>query len=310
MSACFSNPHMKIIDCFYFLAGIIFMILAKIKNLIYGYSSPKPFSVNQFQRSIEYDIKIVDHWISYLTQYIGEDGNKWLIGKKVLELGPGSDLGTGLYLLYKGIARYIAIDVNNLAYLVSDDFYAQLINYIAMKHFKDLSELEWIKNEFILSNRGRSSLLEYNYNENFEKALISHNNVDIVFSQAAFEHFDDIETTIKCLSEVAKSGTIIVAEIDLKTHSRWVRDRDPNNIYRYSRKFYGIFAFRGIPNRFRPYQYKTVLENYGWKDVWIVPLDTLCDGDVESLTCSLDKEFRQQRNQMSYLSIMVCARKA
>ena len=68
--------------------------------------------------------------------------------------------------------------------------------------------------------------------------------IDMVFSQAAFEHFDDIESTILQLNKVCKSGATFVAEINLKTHSRWIRDKDPDNIYRYPTGFtiYSGFA--------------------------------------------------------------------
>ena len=96
--------------------------------------------------------------------------------------------------------------------------------------------------------------------------------IDMVFSQAAFEHFDDIESTILQLNKVCKSGATFVAEINLKTHSRWIRDKDPNNIYRYPEWLYNMFRFRGIPNRVRPFQYREVLESYGWTDITITQL--------------------------------------
>jgi hypothetical protein len=63
-----------------------------------------------------------------------------------------------------------------------------------------------------------------------------------------------------------------VAEIDLKTHSRWIRDHDPNNIYRYSNAIYRALWFRGIPNRVRPYEYRAIFEAHGWTNVRITPL--------------------------------------
>ena len=128
----------------------------------------------------------------------------------------------------------------------------------------------------------------------------------MVFSQAAFEHFDDINATIFQLSKVCRPGAILVAEIDLKTHSRWIRDKDPNNIYRYPNYLYNKFLFRGIPNRVRPFQYKETFERFGWSDISITPLTT-CEQNRAYI--GIDKAFVDHINQMDSLSIMLCARK-
>ena len=73
---------------------------------------PKPFQLSDTERCIAYDLKVVDEWLSHLKTYTGKDGG--LRDKHVLELGPGSDLGVGVYLLAKGAAGYNACDVNDL----------------------------------------------------------------------------------------------------------------------------------------------------------------------------------------------------
>jgi SAM-dependent methyltransferase len=130
--------------------------------------------------------------------------------------------------------------------------------------------------------------------------------IDLVFSQAAFEHFDDVVRTVQQLGVVCKPGAVIVAEIDLKTHSRWIRDKDPNNIYRFSNSIYRAFWFRGIPNRVRPYQYKEIFERYGWVDVTITPIERTSHGQNAG---TVDEQFADARNQLDYLSIVLCARK-
>ena len=87
-------------NCFFYFAGIFFLALAKVKSVIKGYSSPKPFALSEIDRCIEYDFNVVDHWLSYLSVYTGPS-NDHLKNKNVLELGPGTDLGIGIYLLYK-----------------------------------------------------------------------------------------------------------------------------------------------------------------------------------------------------------------
>ncbi len=110
------------------------------------------------------------------------------------------------------------------------------------------------------------------------------------------------------LSVVCKSGARIVAEIDLKTHSRWIRDKDPNNIYRYPAALYKMFAFRGIPNRVRPYQYCQAFQRHGWVDIDVRPLEQLPSEHGRS--DGLSAPFRNGQSEMQYLSVVFCARKA
>src|ERR1019366_2848300 len=115
-------------NAFMYVAGLGFLTLAKAKNILTGYTSPKPFQVTDTDRCIAYDLKVVDEWLSHLRHYAGQQGNP--SNKAVLELGPGSDLGVGLYLLAKGAASYNACDVNDLMKRVPDSFYFRLIDRI------------------------------------------------------------------------------------------------------------------------------------------------------------------------------------
>ena len=64
---------------------------------------------------------------------------------------------------------------------------------------------------------------------------------------------------------------MIVAEVDLMTHSRWIREKDPLNIYRYPQWLYRLFYFRGQPNRVRPSRYREAFQRLGW-NVNITPV--------------------------------------
>jgi hypothetical protein len=113
-----------------------------------------------------------------------------------------------------------------------------------------------------------------------------------------------VPKTVAQLSVVCKPGAIIVAEVDLKTHSRWIRDKDPNNIYRYSNAVYNALWFRGIPNRLRPYQYREMFESHGWTDASTLALERIADR-----ANAFAPQFRDARNQMDFLSMVLCAKK-
>lgn len=295
---------MHVRNIFYFITGIGFLALAKIKNVIQGYSSPKPFDISEIERCIEYDFHVVEHWLEHLKKYTGYND---LTGKHILELGPGSDLGIGIYLLAKGCSQYNALDVNNLMEDTPDEFYEQL--FVKLKGMEVKVDVDFLKEQLSRYQSGVSSKLNYKVRDDFDiVSAFGESSIDIVFSQAAFEHFDDIEKTISLLSKVCKPGAVLIAEIDLKTHSRWIRNKDPNNIYRYPNWLYNLFRFRGIPNRVRPFQYKKAFEASGWTDIKIIPLKQL--NDHNSCYSGMSKSFSDPKNQMEYLSIMVYATKA
>ena len=296
---------MPLKNAFFKIAGIGFLFLAKVKNILKGYSSPKPFDISETEKCIDYDINVVEEWLSHLQNYAGN--NFSLEGKNVLELGPGSDLGIGIYILAKGCSQYNACDVNDLMKDTPDRFYDQLFKKI--ENITNSTDVDFLRKQLHKVKTGVTSRLNYVVRDDFDiVSAFGKSSVDLVFSQAAFEHFDDIKLTFSHLSTVCRPNAILVAEIDLKTHSRWIRDKDPNNIYRYSNWVYNVFWFRGIPNRVRPFQYKEVLENLGWRDITITPLRKL--NDHSDSYSGMSKNFSYKKNQMEYLSIMLCARKS
>jgi SAM-dependent methyltransferase len=289
-------------NAFLYAAGLGFLTLAKAKHTLQGYVSPKPISSADTERCIAYDLKVVDEWLAHLKAYAGPAAS--VQNQRVLELGPGSDLGVGLYLLARGAASYGACDVNDLMSRVPDSFYQALLTQVRALQGTQTAELE---PELERARRNQGSRLRLVVRKDFDLvSAFGAGSIDLVFSQAAFEHFDDVERTVEQLTRVCKPGAKIVAEIDLKTHSRWIRDHDPNNIYRYSNAIYRALWFRGIPNRVRPYEYRAIFEAHGWTNVRITPLERISD---RRQLGSVSRRFRDPRNELEFLSIVFCATK-
>ena len=289
------------VNGFYFCVGIIFLLLAKIKNGILVYS-PKTFSTAEVERCIEYDINLVYDWLKHLKEYFPDYS---IQNKHVLELGPGSDLGVGLYLLSKSAKKYTAVDVYDLASNVSQDFYNAFFLYLQEK--KQVNTLH-LEEELRKTQNKNNDRLNYVCvpDFNFTNA-IGNDKVDIIFSNAAFEHFSDFRKTVQDLNKIVVSNSVLIASVDLRTHSRWIRDKDPNNIYRYSNRFYKLFNFYSSPNRLRPYQYKEVLEQNGWKNIVIQPEMSLDNNRLAYFQDHLNKNFNDVINQMDYLTIWIYA---
>ena len=98
-----------------------------------------------------------------------------------------------------------------------------------------------------------------------------------------------------------------VSGLCLKTHSRWIRNRDPNNIYRYPDWLYRLFQFRGSPKD----QALSISRGSGtprmdWRNDLSAKLVSDKHAELES---GLDGRFWTVRNQMGYLSITIYATK-
>jgi len=301
----YKRHGMSFRNLFFYIAGMIFLGRAKIKSILKGYPAPKSFGISEGDRCIQYDFHVVDRWLDYLMKYTNNGYS--LTGKTILELGPGSDFGTGIYMLSRGCSQYNAIDVFNLMKKTPKSFYELLLNRLQSKNV--MTDIGFLKQQVEDALAGNASRINCVVRDDFDilKAF-GLSNIDLVVSQAAFQAFDDIEKTVSQLSAVCRGGAVFIAEIDLRTLSRWIRDKDPNNIYRYSANIYKWFRFRGIANRIRPFQYKEALERNGWTDVSIIPTSRIED-DMAKIYSGLHKTFVSDEKQMDYLSIMLCARK-
>jgi len=132
------------------------LAMAKGKSFMYGYTTPKPYSHSEIERSIQYDINVVEQWIYYLKEY--QSDNFSLENKNILEIGPGSDLGTGLYLLSKDCLRYNAFDVNDLASQTPADLYKSLMHVIAAN---DPQKESYLRSQLDSYRNGQESRLNY-----------------------------------------------------------------------------------------------------------------------------------------------------
>lgn len=289
------------------LAGVGFLALAWLKHSLRGYRTPRPFGLNDAERCIAHDWSVVEGWLEALRQYCGDENP--FRGVDVLELGPGADLGVAGYLLALGAASYRAADANPLLADPPAGFYSPLLRRVA--EIPRAPEPTAIAAELERAHANRGERIRWACDPDFNlETMLEPSSVDIVVSQAAFEHFDDVPRTLTQLARVARPGAVFVAEIDLMTHSRWIRERDPLNIYRYPDLLYRMFHFRGSPNRLRPRDYEAALRAAGWTDVRIQRECELSNEAFEGIRRYLQPRWRGDDVDMRSLSIFVAARRA
>lgn len=294
-----------LLNGFYYAAGLLFLQMAKSKSALRGYVTPKPFTMQQLERCVDYDLALGERWLRELERYAGADAS--IAGKSVLEIGPGSDLGVGLYLLACGAACYRAVDKFRLASSAPESFYARLLE--RLRELVPGCEIEELRRALSDQSRNAGGRLQYAVPPDFDiAAAVPECSVDIVFSNAAFEHLDDVGNTLRQVSRTVRPGGMLICEVDLRTHSRWIRDKDPNNIYRYPDRTYQRFRFPGIPNRVRPQQYRECLQHNGWGAIQIRPASTLA-ARLVSRNAYLAEAFRGSESEMAHLTVILCATK-
>lgn len=231
----------------YYFLGLLFLALAKAQHMLRGYCSPKP--ITDIEGCVQYAIKIAARSESIVKKAGGS-----VVGKRILELGPGSDLGVGLLLIQAGAAFYCGIDRNPLAINAPRNFYDRLCELTGVADTLSTNQFRYIvDSDFNLTKASR------------------HGPYDLIMSNAAFEHFDNVPKVMRDVAKCAASDALFVSEIDLQTHSRWIRECDPNNIYRYPDWLYRLFYFPGQPNRLRPPDYIHALAQAGWTDINTIP---------------------------------------
>ncbi len=284
-----------------YVRGLVYLALSKAKYLMSPYT-PKP--VNDVEGCIDYDCQVVELWKRHATQRFSEFA---LQDKVVVEVGPGADLGIATILLSLGVRKYYAFDVHDLVANVQSEFYENLVERIASEHGLAEEEKEGLIQAAVEYSRTGDGRINYVCKEPIDFSELEDGEVDIVFSQAALEHLGDTRTTLGALSGKCKSGALFVAEVDLKAHSRWVRDHDPLNIYIYDDFIYRLFSHKASSNRVRPREYAAILEDCGWSDVAIVPIKVADTAYLESIRGSIRHRFRDEH--LSWLSIMLLARK-
>jgi SAM-dependent methyltransferase len=299
-------PSPAVHNRLYHLAGIVIMSLNQTRHRIRGYRNPRPQDAPHATDALRYDGAVVENWLSHLSHY--QAGEVDLRGKDVLELGPGPDLGTGLILLAKGARSYTAVDAHPLVHRTSAAQHRDLAIAIAASFELDDAERRELVKLAVHPGEG-DSRLRYVHVPHFDLGVLDSDSFDLVLSHSSLEHVSRIKKTLEQVSRTARAGARFVAEIDLQTHTRWVRDHDPLNIYRYRSSLYQSLSFSGAPNRVRPDQYVQILEANGWTNPRMYPRRVLDAKYVHAVERSLAKRFRGDPERLGWMSVVQCATK-
>jgi hypothetical protein len=278
------------------LLGLGFLGLAWSKDRLRGYATPNTVAKNDVEGRIAYLLDI----FASLRRFMPPQFD--LRGRDVLELSPGSSRGNGALFLAMGARSYHAIDVFDLAGNEDPAFYELLLD-----RFPEGTDADRQRARAITGGAGAREF-GYAVGRDFDiPRLAEGRTFDLIVSCAAFEHYDSVPDAVAGLTSVARPDCETVHIIDLQTHSRWIREHDPNNIYRYPEPIYKLCQFPGQPNRQRPADYVQAFRSQGWSDVQFAPSRTIGPNLREASLRGLAAPFAGQDN-MIYLDGALTAR--
>lgn len=295
---------------FYYIVGLIFMALNKFRYFILGYHNPRPIAKRAIMKNILYSKNVINNLLKHLRG--SYDMNFTFKGKDCLEIGPGSDFGTGLFVMSKGAKSYTGVDRFRLLNFNGDfyDVFNESLDYSAQERVEEI--IPAIKKSILVNKKGEIELSRFKYvNTAFEniKERVD-KKFDIIFSQAVLEHVYNPQKVFNEMYSNLKTGGVVIHEIDLATHTSFIRNWDPLNILRFSEYIYKILKFKGSPNRLRISEFKTVAEKSGFKNIKIHPLAELSIRGTEKIKKSIKNKYKDYSvNDLKVLSAVLIAEK-
>jgi hypothetical protein len=251
--------------------GLVLGTANSVRHRFRGYRTPRPFSPYDFERAIAHDLKIVALW--------RELGEITFERKRILELGPGSDLGTGAAMVADGAKSYLAVDVNDLLVDPPDSFWDAFGSYR-----RDRLAFLLQPSPTLPDVRGP---------------------FDLIVSNATLNCVKDLDVTFARLAELSAHGCRMVHHVDTKIHTRWFRRSDPFNHLRYSDRLHALIDYPGGPNRLLADDYVRIAENAAFR-AKIVPEGRADPSYLAAVRTSLASPFRF-RDDLELLSFtLVC----
>jgi len=217
----------------WFAVGAGLAIANHARHRLLGYGRPRAFGPGDLERTVEHVVGVVDRW--------RRSGLKPR-DRRILEVGPGPDLGTGFALIAIGAASYTAVDRYPLV-RENTALYAALGDRLGADVAATRRRMPYVVGTMPITGVSPG--------------------FDAFVSNAALEHVPDVAGTLAWLQSLAAPGAIHVHLVDAQTHMRWVRPRDPWNILRYPDWLYRLMAFPGAPNRLLASDYLAEAQRVG-----------------------------------------------
>jgi hypothetical protein len=243
--------------------------------------APTDYSPNNIERGVTHTLEICDRWEEAIAACLPGES---LVGKRILELGPGQSLGTGMVLLGRGALEYTGADLLPLAHRSPPALYAA----IAAATSAPTSLIQQVKFQ----------LVRYPGLEPLQGPF------DVAVSNSTLEHVEDVPATFRALRRLVRG--FMVHHIDATVHLK-IRSVDPLNHLRFGDTLTRLTHYTGLPNRLRVNDYKDAARAAGFSEVHVVPTSTASAEYLARVRPHLTRRYRE-RDDLHYLTFILVAR--
>jgi len=219
------------------------------------------------EQSVEYVNRVYEDYLEY-----GRIGSDELIGGKVLELGPGDNLGVALRFAAAGASRVVATDrfvpvrdparEEAIYRALSDELPGEARSRVAAAAAGE---------RFTIGDAGIELLEETPIEE--APAILGERSFDLIVSRAVLEHVYDLETAVASMDELLRPGGLMVHKVDLSDHGLFsLGGHNPLTFLTVSDRTYRWMGEKsaGLPNRRRIDWYRDELEGMGYMPEFLV----------------------------------------
>ena len=201
-------------------------------------------------------------------------------GKRILEIGPGDNLGVALRFLAAGAAEVVAID----KFYSQRDSQQERRIYLALRNTLSLAERKLFDDAVELSQgiRYNPARLRYVYGYGIEQAgeLLDGASFDAIVSRAVLEELPCLDSVFSVLDRLLVSGGLQIHRVDLRDYGMFSRHgyhaleflTVPDALYQYASKY-------SRPNRLRIDYYRRKMQELGYQSQLLVT--RLCGVEAE-----------------------------
>lgn len=215
----------------------------------------------------------IDQRVSYVEEvyfdYFKKSGlsQDCIKGKKILEVGPGENLGVALKLLANGASQVVCVD--RFSSLVDREkqaaVYANLLDRMSDEERKTVREIIDLRGSEFVIDQNRLRYVNVPMEE--LSSLYPGACFDFVISRAVLEHVFDIDRALKVMDSLLASGGYMLHEIDFRDHGMYSRYLlHPLTFLTIpERTWHAISSNLGAPNRRMSGYYSTFFAAGGYK---------------------------------------------
>ena len=228
--------------------------------------------------AVAYISRVFDDYLRY-----GEVSRAELEGARVLEIGPGDNVGLALRLIGAGAERVVCVERFHVWRDQKHEarIYAALLEQAASEERLRMEDAVTISDVGIQLNGDRVQRVEGVGIENADQILDA-SGFDLVVSRVALEYVQGMRAALRVMDKALAPGGLAIHKIDLRDHGLYTgAGHHPLSFLRRSAIAWRTMATRsGVPNRWRESDYVGAFEVLGYETTSLI---THVTGEAEEL---------------------------